>query len=268
MRLTIWSAALLLAATLGARAQKAPPPDPRGAFGLILENDAAFSPLDPWYTSGLRLGWTSREDALPSPLASLDRQLSDGQGHAARSRWGLALGQRIYTPEDTALRDPDPRDRPYAGYLYGAVFLNETADGARARPGGAAARRRRPIRAGAAGAGNDPSRPRGPAAAGVEPAVARRAGLRPAGRADLARRAARRGGGGRPPAERLARPRHRADLCRCRGTPPRRRGPGRRFQPAARPPCTVAGSGSEPRLPSPDEPARRERQRPPVLRAP
>lgn len=128
MRLTIWSAALLLAATLGARAQEAPPPDPRGVFGLILENDAAFSPLDPWYTSGLRLGWTSREDALPSPLASLDRQLSDGQGHAARSRWGLALGQRIYTPEDTALRDPDPRDRPYAGYLYGAVFLERRTE--------------------------------------------------------------------------------------------------------------------------------------------
>jgi lipid A 3-O-deacylase len=38
-------------------------------------------------------------------------------------RWGLSLGQSIFTPADTRRRNPDPLDRPYAGWLFGSVSL-------------------------------------------------------------------------------------------------------------------------------------------------
>jgi hypothetical protein len=40
------------------------------------------------------------------------------------ARWGLAFGQKKFTPEDTLARNPDPRDRPYAGWLCGALTLH------------------------------------------------------------------------------------------------------------------------------------------------
>ena len=41
-------------------------------------------------------------------------------------RWGLSLGQNIFTPDDTLARNPDPTDRPYAGWLYGTISLSST----------------------------------------------------------------------------------------------------------------------------------------------
>src|SRR5690606_27259153 len=38
-------------------------------------------------------------------------------------RWGLSLGQNIFTPADTLRRNPDPKDRPYAGWLFGSISL-------------------------------------------------------------------------------------------------------------------------------------------------
>ena len=41
-------------------------------------------------------------------------------------RYGFAFGQNIYTPSSLSARNPDPTDRPYAGWLYGRVsVLNE-----------------------------------------------------------------------------------------------------------------------------------------------
>jgi hypothetical protein len=41
---------------------------------------------------------------------------------------GLALGQNIYTPQDTSLVPPDPADRPYAGWSYLELsFVSKTA---------------------------------------------------------------------------------------------------------------------------------------------
>jgi hypothetical protein len=44
-------------------------------------------------------------------------------------RIGFNLSQQIYTPADTSLVVPDPRDRPYAGLLLGNFsLLSDTAD--------------------------------------------------------------------------------------------------------------------------------------------
>ncbi len=109
-----------------AECQPLPPPDPRGTVDFVLENDSLKllgPPTDRWYTSGVRLGWTSAEGGLPDPLAWVDERLAGLLG-PANTRWRLALGQNFFTPVDKGRRDPDPRDRPYAGILYGTIGLD------------------------------------------------------------------------------------------------------------------------------------------------
>nr|WP_240790044.1 lipid A deacylase LpxR family protein [Roseomonas sp. HF4] len=99
-----------------------PPPDAAGTLSFGIENDV-LGGTDRYYTNGLQIAWRSPSADLPAPLAWLNRQLDFLQG-PGELRWGLALGQSIFTPQDTALYDPDPTDRPYAGYLYGALSLS------------------------------------------------------------------------------------------------------------------------------------------------
>lgn len=113
----------LCLAAAAARAETLPPPDPRAAVSIVSDNDSYARQTDRWYTAGNRFAWSSAEDRLPDPLAALDRSLA-GLFGAARGRWGLAFGQSLFTPEDKRRRDPDPRDRPYAGFLYGELSLD------------------------------------------------------------------------------------------------------------------------------------------------
>ncbi|WP_424140725.1 lipid A deacylase LpxR family protein [Roseomonas chloroacetimidivorans] len=96
-------------------------PDPSGTLSLTIENDF-FGGSDRYYTNGFLLAWRSPSVGLPEPLSALDRTLDRLLG-PGQVRWGLSFGQNIYTPQDTDRRNPDPRDRPYAGYLYGAATI-------------------------------------------------------------------------------------------------------------------------------------------------
>jgi len=114
----------LLAVAGNAVAEPLPPPDRRAAVTLLSENDAyGLDGSDRWYTNGLRLGWLSPEGALPAPLAWLDARLAMLFG-PANARWGVSLTQRIFTPVNKRTRDPDPRDRPYAGTLMAGLALD------------------------------------------------------------------------------------------------------------------------------------------------
>lgn len=84
-----------------------------------IENDLVVN-TDRHYTHGTLFthqfgehaeGDGSRVDRLATWLPSL------GQG-GGPSRWGVSLGQNIYTPDDIRATAPIPNDRPYAGYLY------------------------------------------------------------------------------------------------------------------------------------------------------
>ena len=105
--------ALIAVAAGTARAQTA------AAGGSIwtfqVENDAVSTlsgTSDQYYTSGLRLGWTSGSDAT---------DFGAGIGHAVwgdgSTRVSLELSQSLFTPRGTQLDPPDPNDRPYAGVL-------------------------------------------------------------------------------------------------------------------------------------------------------
>lgn len=118
----------LLLASMPARAE--PPQDPASIFTLQIENDAVSTfkgTSDQYYTSGLRLGYTSGTNAVPDFLA--------GIGHAV---WGdgvqrvsFDISQSIFTPRNTQLVRPDPRDRPYAGYLNATLGLLQDTDNTR-----------------------------------------------------------------------------------------------------------------------------------------
>jgi len=125
--LLVLSTALVLPAadpdTATARARTAP------VFTFYFENDT-FSGTDEHYTNGLKLSWLSADlsgwgqtgwrKTLVALLPFVNRP--DGQKNL-----GFALGQNIYTPRDTARPDPDPADRPYAGWSYVELaFVSKT----------------------------------------------------------------------------------------------------------------------------------------------
>ena len=91
-----------------------PAPDPDSIVTVQLENDAASIPgTDRYYTAGQRLGYVSPTGVLPGFVSQLGRDFF-GQG---TQRFELDLQQKIYTPIDTQIYNPDPHDRPYAGDL-------------------------------------------------------------------------------------------------------------------------------------------------------
>lgn len=107
-----------------------PPQDTRSIYAFQVENDATSTfkgTSDQYYTSGLRLGYTSGTNAVPDVLAGL--------GHAV---WGdgvqrvsIELSQSIFTPRDTQAIRPNRRDRPYAGYLNATLGLLQDTDNTR-----------------------------------------------------------------------------------------------------------------------------------------
>lgn len=87
---------------------------------LTWENDL-LAGEDRHYTNGAEVSHSGslEPDRLPALLRGGQRE------------WDLAIGQQIYTPEDTAARVPEPSDRPYAGLAYlrfGVIRRDTTAE--------------------------------------------------------------------------------------------------------------------------------------------
>lgn len=105
------------------RARNAP------VFTVYFENDY-FGGEDQHYTNGVKLSWVSadlsdwgQEGWRRTVLESLPFVNRDG----TQKNIGFAIGQAIYTPQDTVLATPDPADRPYAGWSYAELgFISKT----------------------------------------------------------------------------------------------------------------------------------------------
>jgi len=120
------SAGVVLAAASGA-ARAAPLQDPYGTWTLQGENDAVSTykgTSDEYYTSGLRIGWTSGTDNQPPAISNLNRAIW-GEGV---QRISLGLQQSIFTPRQTQINPPNPHDRPYAGVLLATASLISDTD--------------------------------------------------------------------------------------------------------------------------------------------
>jgi lipid A 3-O-deacylase len=128
LRLAIGGALLLSAA--------APAPlraDDGQRLSVIEENDSLFLDSDDHYTQGLRIGWlgpdVQHDSEWNEPFDFLGGLLPVfGAGERERSRrYALSFGQSFFTPSVITANPPDPRDRPYAGWLYlGADLLQDT----------------------------------------------------------------------------------------------------------------------------------------------
>lgn len=112
-----------LAAASGAAGQtirEAPSAGPSHRFQLLFDNDGTFvkpnEREDRHYTNGAALALSFKSDGVASLVEGLGLP---ADGTAA----GVLLAQEIYAPEDLSRVDPDPDDQPYAGYLYGGLFL-------------------------------------------------------------------------------------------------------------------------------------------------
>ncbi|MEM6552288.1 MAG: lipid A deacylase LpxR family protein [Planctomycetota bacterium] len=97
-------------------------------FEVIWNNDGSVARptinTDRHYTNGLVLNLTHQ----PAWAQTLAESLSSLEPHAfagnpPRSAVGYLLGHRIYTPVDIEIAAPLFNERPYAGYLYGGLYL-------------------------------------------------------------------------------------------------------------------------------------------------
>ena len=116
------------AAAVPARAT--PPQDPNPIWTFQAENDAVSSQAgtsDRYYTSGLRIGYTSNTLASTNPAARAG-QFIWGDGV---TRISFDISQSLFTPANTQINPPNPRDRPYAGYLNATVSLLHDTDTSR-----------------------------------------------------------------------------------------------------------------------------------------
>ncbi|MEO0816837.1 MAG: lipid A deacylase LpxR family protein [Pseudomonadota bacterium] len=87
-----------------------------GVISLTSENDL-FGGTDRNYSNGIRIERVSGADRV-FPLLRETAELIPGLNlERVKLRQGFALSHAIYTPEDISTPDPDPNDRPYAGWL-------------------------------------------------------------------------------------------------------------------------------------------------------
>ncbi|MCX6950840.1 MAG: lipid A deacylase LpxR family protein [Verrucomicrobia bacterium] len=105
------------------RARSAP------VFTMYVENDS-FTGTDQHYTNGLKFSWLSADlvdwgqtgwrKTCVELLPFINRP-------DAQKNLGFAFGQNIYTPRDITTVNPDPTDRPYAGWSYlELAFVSKT----------------------------------------------------------------------------------------------------------------------------------------------
>lgn len=124
---------LLLSISLLTAASRAVDDDSGGTLSLYHENDM-FAGTDRYYTSGAKMSWSSPnlENYSDSPYARPFLPFFDLLPYINETEYQknlvLAIGQNIYTPDNTEARGLITDDRPYAGWLYvglGVVWKNE-----------------------------------------------------------------------------------------------------------------------------------------------
>lgn len=104
------------------------------ALTVVTENDKYFAGTDRHYTNGLKISFlgTTRLDESPGFVRNVTRFIPTLRDDARRQQYkvGVSLGQSLFTPSNTQATNPDPNDRPYAGWLYASLdFQARSLDG-------------------------------------------------------------------------------------------------------------------------------------------
>ncbi len=119
---------VLLCATLGVARLSA-----AASVETILDNDTnLFVPgaatTDRNYTQGSRVAWHSDAGAMPGWAHRVADAMGGRDEAAVVRRFGLAMGQEIYTPDAISSRRRIVNDRPYAGWMYGSAFVSTASE--------------------------------------------------------------------------------------------------------------------------------------------
>lgn len=100
--------------------------DEKGVYTFSIENDL-FSGTDSHYTNGIRFSYISPETEVTKWFDNTTRYvpffLQEGD-----KRLGFAIGQSMFTPQDLTRTNPDPLDRPYAGWLHADFSVTSDTD--------------------------------------------------------------------------------------------------------------------------------------------
>ncbi|HEX2853053.1 MAG TPA: lipid A deacylase LpxR family protein [Opitutaceae bacterium] len=125
----------VLIATVAVPAQEPVAPSERArsapVFTMYFENDT-FTGTDQHYSNGVKLSWLS-SDLVGWGQTGWRKQMVDLLPFVNRTEgqknFGFAIGQNIYTPRNIETPNPDPTDRPYAGWTYMELaFVSKTPD--------------------------------------------------------------------------------------------------------------------------------------------
>jgi hypothetical protein len=120
MAVSLLTSAVVVAGAGQARPEGAPAPAPPArswAVSLRWENDT-FGDTDHFYTNGAGLAVSHTGPSWADPLFDLLPWRDN------RRTVSYALGQAMFTPDDTSRVIPDPTDRPYAGVLAFSLGLD------------------------------------------------------------------------------------------------------------------------------------------------
>ncbi|MDB6170728.1 MAG: hypothetical protein JWL59_39 [Chthoniobacteraceae bacterium] len=94
-----------------------------GTISLYVENDL-FAGTDRYYTSGVKIGWSSvdlekfSDTPYASPILPIINLLPFINEKDYQKNLLFTFGQNIYTPDNTESKELIEGDRPYAGWLY------------------------------------------------------------------------------------------------------------------------------------------------------
>lgn len=98
-----------------------------GTFSSLIENDV-IAGTDRHYTNGLEFSYFSEANAVADAVRP-GLAMLPGIGRQDVLRYGVTLGQEIFTPENTDATEPLPGQRPYAAWLYlGLGFIADHGD--------------------------------------------------------------------------------------------------------------------------------------------
>src|SRR5262249_11903501 len=85
-----------------------------------VENDLFGGGTDRNYTSGVRVTWFDASAKPPAIFDNISKIFPTFTINDTTSVYYTA-GQNLYTPKDITSAVQDPRDRPWAAFLYGAA---------------------------------------------------------------------------------------------------------------------------------------------------
>ncbi len=107
-------------------------PDERWAMTLYTENDSSYyvpeSTADRYFTHGTKLVLTHQPAYADTLAQQLGTIFPIGNNEPVDTAVGYVFGHNIYTPDNIRNTVANPNDRPYAGWLYGGMFLQRSVN--------------------------------------------------------------------------------------------------------------------------------------------